>query len=606
MFAGLLLLTAAAAAYSCGDGLGAGGGPTDADNDRTDAGRTDGAGVAPPSDASGAAGADDGTAAGQDPGGETGGPDGVQGDDDGASPAAPTWTLPEVAAAERIAVTSERITNREATVPPMCYTKTAGRHNPCYVCHQMYDRRGEDRLNELDDGDLQGSYNFSDIGVDNHWDNLFVDRRAWVDSISDEDIRAYVDADNYSGLAPRLRTAEFGGFIPDLEGYAEGASAFDERGLARDGSHWVAFNYKPFPGAFWPTNGATDDVLVRLPRPFRQLKGEPNRDVYFVNLTLVELNIKRLQQATIWPVDEAALGTDVDGDGELGTATRVVASEHYVGDATDVALKFQQFPTGTELMHSVRYLGVDDAGRVHLPRRMKELRYMRKVSALDREVLSGRYAAERKEKRLGELPNKLFRGDLGFDNGLGWYVQGFVEDYDGELRPQSYEEGLFCMGCHGAIGTTIDSTFSFARKVTGAEGWGYIDLVGMRDAPNVGGSEGEILDYLRRVGGGSEFRENPEMVDRWFGPDGQVNADEVAKSDVYTLLTPSAARALELDKAYTHIVRHQSFIDGRDPSVAPANNVHREVDESTPPLESAHRIYGWDIRLDWTATNANP
>ena len=26
--------------------------------------------------------------------------------------------------------------NREAVIPPMCYTRTEGRHNPCYVCHQ--------------------------------------------------------------------------------------------------------------------------------------------------------------------------------------------------------------------------------------------------------------------------------------------------------------------------------------------------------------------------------------------------------------------------------------------------------------------------------------
>ncbi len=27
--------------------------------------------------------------------------------------------------------------NREAVIPPMCYTKTEGKYNPCYVCHQM-------------------------------------------------------------------------------------------------------------------------------------------------------------------------------------------------------------------------------------------------------------------------------------------------------------------------------------------------------------------------------------------------------------------------------------------------------------------------------------
>jgi hypothetical protein len=97
-------------------------------------------------------------------------------------------------------------------------------------------------------------------------------------------------------------------------------------------------------------------------------------------------------------VDEAALGFDVDGDGTLATATEVALATHYAGDASDVALAFQQFPAGTELMHSVRYLDVDDSGRVVASPRMKELRYMRKVSVLgpqrDREPLRRRAPRE--------------------------------------------------------------------------------------------------------------------------------------------------------------------------------------------------------------------
>jgi hypothetical protein len=45
---------------------------------------------------------------------------------------------------------------------------------------------------------------------------------------------------------------------------------------------------------------------------------------------------------------------------------------------------------------------------------------------------------------------------------------------DGSLRPQSMEESTFCAGCHGGIGATTDSIFSFARKLGGrapARGW---------------------------------------------------------------------------------------------------------------------------------------
>ena len=512
-------------------------------------------------------------------------------------------TLPEVPVAERTVVTNERIFNDEAPVPPQCYTKTEGRHNPCVTCHQNYDRRAQDRLNELDDGALQGEYSFSDVGETNHWTNLAVDRSAWLSQVGDKTIEEYIDTDNYSSLDGRLRAAKFKGFVPDLEDYHLGPKAFDERGLARDGSFWVAFNYKPFPGTFWPTNGSTDDVVLRLPAAFRQLKGKFDRDTYYVNLTLVELNIKDEASAGIWPIDEKALGVDLDGDGKMGTAASIRKGTHYVGDASDTELSFQQFPQGTEIMHSVRYVGVTDDDRIVVPKRMKELRYMRKVNTLSRAVISSRYAGERKEKLRGATPSFMFRGDEGFDNGLGWFIQGFLEDYQGELRPQSYEEGMFCMGCHTAIGSTIDGTFSMARKVSGEAGWGYIDLVGMVDAPSRGEDGGEILNYLRRTGGGSEFRENPEMVERWYEEDGSVNEAKVRAADVYTLITPSRRRALDLNKAYTHIVRHQSFIVGRDATWLPAKNVLSLVDESVAPLEEKYRFFGWDLRLNWAAVS---
>jgi len=67
-------------------------------------------------------------------------------------------------------------------------------------------------------------------------------------------------------------------------------------------------------------------------------------------------------------------------------------------------------------------------------------------------------------------------------------------------------------------------------------------------------------------------------------------------------VTPSRRRALDLDKAYLHIVRHQSFIDGRDASIAPVTNVLRAVDDGAVPLAAERRHFGWDIRLDWGLT----
>ena len=109
--------------------------------------------------------------------------------------------------------------NPEAIIPPQCYTRTAARFNPCYVCHQ---REIPGRENVMNDDDLQVAYSFSDVGMTNHWRNLFEDRSDGIASISDDEIRAWVNDDNYSALAPRLRQTGFTGWIPDLEASSAG------------------------------------------------------------------------------------------------------------------------------------------------------------------------------------------------------------------------------------------------------------------------------------------------------------------------------------------------------------------------------------------------
>lgn len=518
-------------------------------------------------------------------------------------PSKPNTLLPEVPAEQRQLLASQHQANEEAPVPAMCYTKTEGKHNPCYVCHQVYPRTdAKPRMNQLDDGGIQGSYLFSEEGTENHWSNLFVDRRGWLDQISDDAILRYINQDNYAALPARLNAAGWQGYVPDLKQFSSAAAAFDAEGFARDGSGWVAFNYKPLPSTFWPSNGSTDDVAIRLPATFRQQDGSASRALYQLNLALLELNIKQLDHIAIAASDETRLQRDLDGDGSLQAAvTRLHQQTHYFGDAEAVAVVNQQYPQGTEFLHSVRYVGVSDQGDITVPARMKELRYMQKIRELSQADLDNRYRRERKEKVLQELPYYVDHGDKGRENGMGWLLTGFIEDYDGQLRPQNDEEMFFCMGCHAAIGTTIDQSFAFARKVTGPQGWGYIDLKGMVDAPSLGQTEGEILQYFQRAGGGNEFRQNPEIVQRWFNADGQVNTAAVRAADVYQLITPSPERALALNKAYTHIVRHQNYVQGRDASWLPAVNVHRQIDESIAPLAAEHRFFGWDIRNDWSA-----
>lgn len=490
------------------------------------------------------------------------------------------------------------LSNAEAVVPPQCYTRTEVLNNPCYVCHQ---EAIEGRENVMNDGDLQEAYSFSDVGMTNHWQNLFEDRSARIAAISDKDIIDWIRGDNYSELPSRLRQAGFKGWIPDLQNLQLGPAAFDEHGFAKDGSQWVAFNYKPFPSTFWPTNGSTDDVMIRLPESYRSGKdGKPSLDVYKANLAILEANIKGLERIACLPVDETLAGQDLDGDGKLGVAREIAKATAWTGAAKDLPIERHLYPEGTEFLHTVRYVGVSEDGQIGSSTRMKEVRYSRKAKAYSKPMYARKYALEAIEKEAGNLPSYYDLGHLGLDNGNGWALHGFIEDRKGRLRAMTYEENFSCMGCHNSVGSTIDKTFSFPRKMDGSAGWGYLNLKGMPDAPNKGESVGEIATYLARAGGGSEFRNNDEMTRKWYRANGTLDHEKLAAAkDVYDLITPSRKRALDLNKAYRTIVEDQDFIYGKDPVLVPPKNVYDKIDNENSPTLPPERIFKWNILLDW-------
>ncbi|MBK1832888.1 hypothetical protein [Roseibacillus ishigakijimensis] len=492
--------------------------------------------------------------------------------------------------------------NRESVIPPQCYTKNHETFNACYVCHQA---GIAGRENVMNDDDLQAEYSFSDVGMINHWQNLFEDRSARIAAMSDEEILAYINQDNYSELAERLRAADFQGWIPELKDLQKGTAAFDEFGFAKDGSQWVAFNYKPFPSTFWPTNGSTDDIMIRLGEKYRQTAaGEPSLAVYRANLALLEANIKGLSRITCLPVDEEEVGVDLDGDGTLGTAHEITVHDRWVGAAQDDFKDTFLYPAGTEFLHTVRYLGFADNGEITVSPRMKEVRYMKKWRGYGKPTYGRAYEEEGFEKEAGHLPGYQEVGAHGLDNKNGWSIAGFIEGYNGRLRALTHEENFSCMGCHNSIGSTIDKTFGFPRKVEGAKGWGYINLKNMPDVPTRGEEEGEFLTYLKRVGGGSEFRNNEEMTRRWFREDQPTVPDEkklAAARDVYDLITPSRERALQLNKAYKTIVEDQDYIYGKDAILTPPENVFERIDNETATTLPVDKQYRWDILLDWSA-----
>lgn len=494
------------------------------------------------------------------------------------------------------------IVNREAVIPAQCYTKTDGIANPCWTCHTQ--RQG---LNQMDDWRLQQQYAFSDVGKTNHWSNLFLEPETAPPSA--EAVRAYVRMDNYTPLKQALKMyPAFSAWVPDLDIHA----GFDDEGFARDGSAWRALRYKPFPGTFWPTNGSTDDVMIRLPWPFRSdASSTPSTDIYKANLALVEAALTtpsplelRTQGREVEPIDEALAQWDLDGDGRIAGRVQRIRSlpPRYLGAAHVAKVEWGSYPAGTEFLHTVRYL--DPEAPNFMSVRMKEVRYSVKWRGHDEALINRSYSEEKYHKSAGVLP--LFKGrpDTGYINEFGWKLQGYIENAQGRLRLQTQEEHYYCMGCHGTIGVTVDQTFAFPRKLPGAEGWRPQTLAGQKDVPQWTHQQPEVLTYMQRVGGADEFRSNQEMTRRFFQRGVLqdklvISASPGGRHDLAWLLYPSPERALALNRAYMRLVRMQRFDLGRDAVLKPAKNVHRSIENGDTGFGTDRVFRDGSVWLNW-------
>jgi hypothetical protein len=459
------------------------------------------------------------------------------------------------------------------------------------------------------DGELQLTRKLPSGALQNGWPNLFDPPLRRMASAADETVLRHVRASNYlvDGrivLADALRSlppawdgqgdGKWDGFVPDV-GYRFDGEGFDHR---PDGAEtgWRAFAYYPLPGAFMPTNGSAGDVLIRLDPAFRQgAAGASDRAVYVVNLAIVEALITRAD-VPVDDLDEHELQADLDLDGKLGVAQRVVFREvagraspmHYVGKARvleasgELPIAPGLFPVGTEFFHTVRYLDVTDAGEVMPAAHLKELRYAKKMrwyAAADLKAVVEGEAREQAKSSDGSRP-VLWAFDRGIDNGQGWNLQGFIEAADGSLRPQTFEETAYCAGCHGGVGRTRDSIFAFARKLPAeapSRGWFHFTQRGLRGLPEPRsrGDAHEYSEYLREAQGGDDYAENDEVRRRFFDEAGALRPEAVARlhADATLLLLPSKERAMDLDRAYLATVREQSFTRGRDTLPAALHNV---------------------------------
>ena len=503
-----------------------------------------------------------------------------------------------------------------AYVTQMCYTKTTDdtnkSFNPCFSCHTV----NKIPNYVMGDDDLQEAYDFPEPALKNPFLNNFIDFSQRVSEISDAEIMKYVDQSNYFDanrnmiLTEQLKhlsplwdsdgDGKWSGYMPDCN-YNFNKKGFDILPNGKP-SGWVAFAYMPFLGTFWPTNGSTDDVLIRLDKSMMQATkdGDFNSTIYSINLAIVESLIKQ-KNMTIERINENDLGVDLNKNGILDETDTVVYDwapndgkyMSYVGFAKvlqeekKLHLAAGLYPENTEFLHSVRYIKSDKKGEIGIAARMKELRYAKKNLWLTYANLQNKGMADIQEASINPDRLETFRGTMesGLGNNMGWTYQGFIEDKNGNLRPQSYEETLNCMGCHSGIGVITDSTFAFPRKLDNdfQRGWYYPTQKDLKNVPENRYSDGtyELSHYLKLNPYGDEFRANNEVYKKFHLQNGDLNQTMLGKlhNDVSLLLYPSHKRALNLDKGYKALVEQQQFYNGKAGHIKSMQNVYKELKE---------------------------
>jgi Tol biopolymer transport system component len=513
-------------------------------------------------------------------------------------------------------LTATALSNTAPYIPAQCYTKTADNsgaiHNSCYTCHTT-----GLRPDFINDDELQLEYAFPDYADKNHWDNLFKDWSSRISAISDTQILDYIRTSNYVDAEGRIILADTLAQVPDQWDYDQDGHwsgyvpdcyfNIDDEGFDHDRSGgytgWRAYAYYPFPTTHWPANGSTADVLIRLPETFQTSDNLFNKDVYKLNLAILESVIKQTD-ISITLTDETVYGVDLDKNGILETADRITYDwaplegkyMYYVGDALikqqmdEIHLAAGLFPAGTEFINTVHYIDVSETKGDRMADRMKEIRYAKKLKWLTYAELETLALNEVKER--DDFPDRLKMpiGNIedGISNGVGWELCGFIEQSDGALRPQTFEETASCIGCHGGIGATTDSIFSFKRKLShesfqaGWFHWSQKGLTGINE-PKVAfknaGVQYEYCFYLMYSGAGDEFRANVDITDMFFDTGGYLKPDmaQLLHDDISLLLYPSRQRALSLNKAYKAIVEEQSFTLGRDIVIGAAATVYDQI-----------------------------
>ena len=485
--------------------------------------------------------------------------------------------------------------NPYAHIPAQCYIETSrGTQNACLFCHangvykaglgNNFPQAGaEPRL-----GNLQLEYSFTPFNPftaspsRNPWENTLTPEklREAVAALgldpADWDMERTIRQDNWRAAFARRpgdpRAWDGGGdedpfrLFPgldpadlpaDADGFVRSSSA--RNGLFQDGDSrwltgWRAVNFMPY-GIFTPMTGSVSGIYLRLPQHFmRREDGTFDLEIYRQNLDLLE----RAIQDRLRPEDG-------------GT---------YRGAARSVAVERGLYPVGTEFAHPLHYVDVAADGRDPAispypggrARRVKEIRYLFKWKP---------FYPSQFRPGVKEEGAPLYGNDRQgwVDNGVGWYLAGYIEDAGGELRPQNREELAQCIGCHSGVastefpqftsgtGNTVDSTWALPRKFAGDLGWREMDYLGylaradaqpdatpgqarLGDPLNRGLQKGELRHFLDHVVGVSLYGDLPAAIERFL-------ADVIRPERGYAAAWPALDTASAEGFQHSQAVRQQ-------------------------------------------------
>lgn len=380
--------------------------------------------------------------------------------------------------------------NEEPEIPAQCWIETSyGTQNACKYCHTDY-------LAEIKHGNAypisedQEVYSFPSPNLNKIlWQNVIypqnIEKRLAASGIDIPDIEdvEYVRYDNWTPTFEMARGNGNNHWINDQSPNANlilfpalnpnHLYPYKKENPTSNGMHgfinnegfvqteneqytgWRAINFFPYT-LFTPLTGSVSGIYIRLAKNFMSENGELNMNIYKQNLSILEKNIKN----------------------------QSFELTHYVGDASDVAVKKGFYPVGTEFAHPLHYVDLNADGETGLnidgvvannnyqyefpgtrSKRVKEIRYMYKWKEVGLEDIEEKDVEDDFEKYIG------VEGQGWIDNGGGWVIAAYIENRDGRLRPQTTEELAQCLGCHAKVGNTVDAIWSFQRMLPGMEGW---------------------------------------------------------------------------------------------------------------------------------------